>query len=123
MKQKYLVWIGSSLKDLRNLPKDVVDKVGYALYLAQIGKRHKNTKVLHGFGGTDVIEIRETDVAGTYRAVYTVKMIDMIFVLHVFQKKSKQGIKTPQPDIELIKRRLKQAQEIYKEHQKQGKTV
>ena len=67
-----------------------------------------------------MIELKESDAVGTYRAVYTVKMKDMIFVLHAFQKKSKQGIKTLQADIELIQRRLKDAQEIYNELLKNG---
>ena len=117
---KKLIWVGSSRKDLIKMPEEVVDGMGYGLYLAQRGLFPGNAKVLKGFGGASLIELKESDAAGTYRAVYTVKMKDMIFVLHAFQKKSKQGIKTPQADIELIQRRLKDAREIYNELLKNG---
>lgn len=115
MKLKELIWVGSSKKDLMHLPEEVIDTFGYGLYLAQKGSMHPDGKVLQGFSSAGVIEIKESDKAGTYRAVYTVRMEEIVFVLHVFQKKSKQGIKTPQTDIDLIKSRLKDAQEIYKE--------
>ena len=118
MKLKELIWIGSSKKDLNNLPEEIRDVVGYALYLAQKGSQHPNTKVLQGFGGAGVIEIKESDASGTYRAVYTIKIETVVFVLHVFQKKSKQGIKTPQAEIDLIKSRLKDAQALYNERLK-----
>ena len=106
MKLKDLIWISSSQKDLSKLPEEIQDAFGYGLYLAQKGTHHPNSKILKGFGGAGVIELKESDGAGTYRAVYTVKMSNVVFVLHVFQKKSKQGIKTPQSDIDLIKSRL-----------------
>ncbi|HSW73581.1 MAG TPA: type II toxin-antitoxin system RelE/ParE family toxin [Candidatus Limnocylindria bacterium] len=112
---KELVWIASSKKDLLKLPDEVIDFMGNGLQLAQGGKKDKHAKPLKGFGGADVLELIDSDISGTYRAVYTVKMKDVIFVLHVFQKKSKHGIETPKPDMDLIKSRLKQAQEIYKE--------
>lgn len=115
MKEKFVMWMGSSKKDLMSLSDTVIDEIGYALYFAQIGKQHKDTKVLKGFHGADVIEILADDQAGTYRAVYTVRFEEIVFVLHVFQKKSKQGIETPKHDIELIKNRLKLAETIYKE--------
>lgn len=115
MKLKTLVWIGSSKKDLLGFPEEVIDIFGYAIYLAQKGTRHEATKILKGFGSADVIEIIETDKAGTYRVVYTVKIKDMIIVLHAFQKKSKQGIATPKKEIDLVKNRLALAQQIYKE--------
>ncbi|MFZ5954408.1 MAG: type II toxin-antitoxin system RelE/ParE family toxin [Candidatus Dependentiae bacterium] len=115
MKHKELIWIGSSKKDLQDLPDEVIDSMGYGLYLAQKGQMPEHAKVLKGFGSAGVIEIKDSDAAGTYRVVYTVTMPEVVFVLHAFQKKSKQGIKTPQQDIELIKSRLKLAEEIYKE--------
>jgi len=118
---KKLIWIGSSKKDLLKLPEDIINFFGYGLYLAQMGDLHEDSKILKGFGSADIIELIESDQSGTYRAVYTVKMAGVVFVLHVFQKKSKHGIKTPQSDIELIKNRLKQAQEIYKERYKDEK--
>jgi phage-related protein len=87
---------------LRALPADVVDVFGYALYVAQTGKRHDNTKVLKGFGGASVLEIIESQAGNAYRAVYTVRFAAAVVVLHVFQKKSKSGIETPKPDMDLI---------------------
>lgn len=114
MERKKLVWIGSSKKDLLDLPDDVKRTMGYALHRAQIGEQYENSKVLKGFGSADVIEIIDNDADGTYRLMYTVRMKDIVFVLHAFQKKSKQGIKTSQRDMDLVKSRLKQAQEIFK---------
>lgn len=74
-----------------------------------------HTKTLSGLGNAKIIEIRETDRSGTYRVIYTVEMAEFIFVLHSFQKKSKSGIATPKQDIDLIKRRLKDAESLYKE--------
>jgi phage-related protein len=88
---------------------------GYALQFAQVGKRHNAVKVLKGFGGSGVLEIVEDDAGGTYRAVYTVKFEEAVFVLHCFQKKSKSGIATPKQDMEIIQRRLKVAEEFAKE--------
>jgi phage-related protein len=82
--------------------------MGYALFLAQIGGRHATmAKTLKGFGGGAVVEVRESGEAGTYRAVYTVRYLDAVYVLHAFQKKSKAGIKTPKNDLELIDKRLR----------------
>jgi phage-related protein len=106
---KPLIWIGSSKKDLGALPSSVVDTFGYALYVAQTGKRHEQTKILRGFGDASVIEVVESANRSTYRAVYTVRFSDAVYVLHVFQKKSKSGIATPKPDMDLIEERLKQA--------------
>lgn len=121
MKLKRLIWVGSSKKDLIVFPDEVRSSVGYGLYLAQIGQRAIHSKILKGFGGAGVIEIIESDESGTFRVVYTVKISNFIFVLHAFQKKSKQGIKTPMQEIDLIKKRLKDAQEISKEldHEKE----
>ena len=121
MKEKQLIWIGSSKKDLENLPDEVINTMGYGLYLAQKGEQHENAKVLKGFGSAGVIEIRDSDEGGTYCLIYTITMPEVIFVLHLFQKKSKQGVATPQKDIDLIKSRLKMAQEIYKEKFKKSK--
>lgn len=114
IKLKPLIWVGSSKDDLVKFSDDIRSGVGYALYLAQKGERSVHSKILQGFGGASVIEIIERDESGTFRVVYTVKMPKAIFVLHAFQKKSKQGIKTPKQEIDLVKKRLKEAQEIYK---------
>lgn len=115
MKEKNIEWIGSSKKDLMSLSENVRDVIGFALYHAQMGSKHDDTKVLKGFHGASVIEIIADDRAGTYRAVYTVKFPKAVFVLHIFQKKSKRGIETPKKEIDLIENRLKQAEELYKE--------
>ena len=115
MKIKELIWIGSSKKDLIRLPNEVVQTIGFSLYRVQTGEHPENSIPLKGFSGAGVLEIKESDAEGTYRAVYTITMPEIVFVLHIFQKKSKEGIKTPKQDIELIKSRLKQAQDRYKE--------
>ena len=91
------------------LPADVRRRFGYALSLAQMGDQDDAAKVLKGFGGAGVLEVVEDDAGGTYRAVYTVKFAEAVFVLHCFQKKSKRGIATPQADMEIIRQRLKAA--------------
>lgn len=113
--QKPLAWIGSSKKDLLALPIDVRKFFGHALDFAQRGDQHTATKVLKGFGGAGVLEIVEDDQGGTYRAVYTVKFKEAVFVLHVFQKKSKSGIATPKTDLDIIRDRLKLAEQYVKE--------
>jgi phage-related protein len=85
--------------------------MGYALYLAQIGAKYADAKPLKGLG-PGVLEIIADHRSDTYRAVYTVRFADRVYVLHVFQKKSKQGIATPQSEIELVRRRLKRAAEL-----------
>lgn len=107
-----VVWVGSSLEDLRELPPEVQDAFGYAPYLAQIGTKHPDAKPLHGFGSAAVLEVVETHDGNAYRAVYTVRFADAVYVLHVFQMKSRRGIATPAPDIETIRRRLKDAERI-----------
>ena len=113
---KPVEWVGSSLEDLKDFPEEVQQAVGYALYLAQCGEKHPWAKPLKGFKGAGVLEVVEDFDGDTYRAVYTVKLAGVIYVLHAFQKKSKQGIGTPQQDIELIETRLKRAKEHYAEN-------
>ena len=113
--EKPVVWIGSSKKDLMALPADVVRFFGHALDFAQHGDRHGATKILKGFGGGGVLEVVENDSGGAYRAVYSVKYEEAVFVLHCFQKKSKRGISTPQKDMEIIHARLKVAEAMAKE--------
>ena len=114
-------WVASSYKDYRAFPDPVQDAMGYALYQAQIGKKHPNAKPLKGFGGAGVLEIVADHVGDTFRAVYTVKFARAIYVLHTFQKKSKSGIKTPTEELELIKQRLKSAESDYKQLLREGK--
>jgi phage-related protein len=115
---KSLVWIGSSYRDLMELPPDVRRFFGFVLALAQAGDRHDSAKVLKGFGGAGVLEVVEDSIGGTYRAVYTVKFAEAVFVLHCFQKKSKHGIATPKEDIDMIHARLKIAEAYVKELRK-----
>ncbi len=107
---KRLLWVGSAKKDLKAMPDDVQDTFGYALHQAQVGKRHEQAKPLKGFGSAGVLEIVENSGGGTFRAVYTVKFGDAVYVLHCFQKKSMHGIATPKPDMDLIRERLKAAE-------------
>jgi phage-related protein len=107
--------MGSSKKDLLALPDEVVDVFGYGLHLAQLGLKHPDAKPLSGFGSAGVLEIVEDWRGDTYRAVYTVRIKSAIYVLHVFQKKSRRGIATPKADLELIRDRLKSAEAMDKE--------
>jgi phage-related protein len=113
--EKPLKWISSSHKDLMALPAEVRRFFGFALSLAQAGDQHDDAKPLKGFGGAGVLEVVESDVGGTYRAVYTVKFAEAVFVLHCFQKKSKKGSETPREDMAIIHARLKIAQAFAKE--------
>ena len=110
--RKPLFWIGSSKKDLREFPEPVKDVLGHALALAQLGGKHIDAKPLLGFG-TGVLEVVDDFSGGTYRAVYTVRFAGAVYVLHAFQKKSKRGIKTPQQELNLIRERLKRAEQEY----------
>ena len=89
------------------MPEEVQDTFGYALHLAQVGQKHPDTKPLKGFGSAGILEVVEDFQGDAYRAVYTVRYAKAVYVVHCFQKKSTQGIATPQPDVELIKSRLK----------------
>jgi len=110
-------WIGSSRRDLRAMPDPVRRDIGQALYTAQQGETDPAAKPLKGFGGARVMEIVERDRGGTYRAVYTVQFADAVYVLHVFQKKSKRGIATPKQDIDLIRSRLADAERHHRERE------
>jgi phage-related protein len=104
---KPLFWVGSSKKDLMALPLPVRKFFGHALDFAQRGDQHDAARPLKGFGGAGVVEIVEDDAGGTYRAVYTVRFAEAVFVLHCFQKKSKTGIATPKQDMDIVSRPLK----------------
>ncbi len=106
---------------MRALPKQVRRTFGVALYAVQIGETPPIAKPLRGFGGAGVLELIEDDAGGTYRAVYTVRYSTAVYVLHVFQKKSKRGRETPQRDIDLIKERLKRAEELHALMVKEGR--
>ncbi len=114
---KLVSWIASSRKDLKRFPAEVQKSMGFALYEAQKGSKHVDAKPLKGFGGAGVLEVVENHDGDTYRAVYTVRFAEAVYVLHCFQKKSKSGVATPQQDVELIKARLKVAEERHAEWQ------
>jgi len=113
--EKPLSWVGSSKRDLMALPMSIRKFFGHALDFAQRGDKHDAAKVLKGFGSAGILEIVEDGRGGTYRAVYTIKFKEVVFVLHVFQKKSKHGIATPKPDLDIIRERLKVAAQLVKE--------
>ena len=105
-------FVGSSLADLRNFPADVRQEIGFALEQAQHGEKSLHATPLVGFKGAGVLEIVSNSVGNTYRAVYTVRLSEAVFVLHCFQKKSKSGIATSAKDMDLVRSRLKDAERI-----------
>ena len=110
--EKPLDWISSSKRDFLDFPDSVKDEMGNALGLAQFGGTHPSAKSWKG-QGPGVFELIEAHDGNAYRAVYTVRFKEVVYVLHAFQKKSPRGIKTAQSDIELIARRLKLSQQDY----------
>ena len=108
-------WIGSSLRDLRSFPIAVRRDVGQALFTAQQGDIDPAAKPLRGFGGASVLEIVTSHHGNAWRTVYTVRFQDAIYVLHAFHKKSTKGIATPIREIDLIRRRLTEAERDYRE--------
>ena len=108
-------WIGSSKGDLSVFPEDVKRRVGGALWDAQLGLKAPFAKPLKGFGGAGVLEVADEFGGNTYRVAYTVRFAGVVYVLHAFQKKSRSGIATPKPELELIKRRLARAKEDYEQ--------
>ena len=108
---KPLEWVGSAKKDLLAMPDPVIDVVGYALHLAQQGLKHDQAKVLKGFGSAGVLEVVEDDDGSTFRAVYTVRFKNAVYVLHCFQKKSHKGISTPKHEMDIVEGRLKLAKQ------------
>ena len=93
-----------------------------ALLYAQLGGKHPDAEPLKGFGGAGVLEIIERTESATYRAVYTVRLAGRVYVLHAFQKKSKKGISTPKRELDLIRARLKAAQELHRQLGNEGET-
>ncbi|WP_462120798.1 type II toxin-antitoxin system RelE/ParE family toxin [Methylorubrum thiocyanatum] len=114
-------FVGSSRKDLAAFPDEVRSAFGHALHEAQCGLEPYAAKALKGFGGRGVPEIIENHDGDTFRAVYTVRFAEAIYVLHCFQKKSKKGIATPQHEIELIRTRLRDAEAMDRIRTKEGR--
>jgi phage-related protein len=110
-------WVGSSRRDLKAFPTPVRRHIGQALYAAQCGEEYPSVKALQGFGGRSVLEIVAPHEGNTYRAVYTVRFQDALYVLHAFQKKAKKGVATPKKEIDLIQQRLAAAEHDYRERQ------
>ena len=107
-----LHWVGQSRKDYGDFPPKVQEECGFALFLAQTGLHPPSAKLLKGLG-SGVVELVENFDGDTFRTVYTVRFEKAVYVLHAFRKKSKQGIKTPQSDLALIRRRLQDAEAHY----------
>jgi len=114
---KQVVWIGRSKADLKEFPERVQRSLGFALKSVQEGETPLSSKALKNFGSAKVRELKENDSNGTYRIVYTVEFREYIAVLHAFQKKAKSGIATPQQEIELVKKRLAEAKELFRKIQ------
>lgn len=119
--KKEVLWVSSALKDIRELPDDIKIDFGHGLFQSQKGDFPTIGKVLKGFGGSSVVELKLESSGDAYRAVYTVQFKDAIVVLHVFKKKSKKGKQTPKKDTDLIRSRLKLAKGIYDEWKKDSK--
>jgi phage-related protein len=118
--EKPLFWLGSSKGDLLEFPEAVKDEIGVALSVAQFGGKHPKAKAWKG-EGPGVLEVVEDHDGNTYRAVYTVRFKEALYVLHAFQKKSPKGIKTAQTDVDLISRRLNSAKKDYEARYGKGK--
>lgn len=114
--RKPVVWVSSTRKDIQAMPSLIRREFGVALDEAQEGRKPLNAKPLRGFSGASVVEIVENFDSDAYRAVYTVRFEEAIYVLHVFQKKSRRGIETSSRDLELIRTRLQQAEELHRQY-------
>ena len=109
--------MGSSRRDLRAFPRAVRRDIGRALYAAQQGETDPSAKALRGFGEGSVLEVVAQHHGDTWRAVYTVRCAEAVYVLHAFQKKSKRGIATPKKDMDLVHQRLSEAERLHRERQ------
>ena len=111
---KPVQWVGSSKADLKRFPDPVQDRMGFAIYQAQTGLRHRDAKPLKGFG-SGALEVVARHDGDTFRAVYTVRFETAVYVLHAFQKKAKRGAATPKPELDLVRRRLRAAEQHYRD--------
>lgn len=107
--------MGDSRKRLREFPKEVREEIGHAIYLAEFGQTHPLAGRMQGYNAIEVVADFDGD---TFRGVYTTKFEDSVYVLHCFQKKSRKGSKTPMEDLNLIKKRLRDAEHHYKASKK-----
>ena len=108
-----LIWVSSSLEDLKRFPEPVQKVMGFALFQAQCGGKHLQAKPLKGFGGAGVLEIMEDFDGNAFRTMYTVRFADAVYVLHAFEKRSNKGIKTPKREMDVVRSRLRMAQESH----------
>jgi Phage-related protein len=115
-----LLWVGSSKRDYGDFPAGVQRNFGFELFLAQTGQHPPSAKPLKGLG-TGTVELTDDFEGDTYRAVYTVRFQEAVYVLHAFKKKSKRGSETPKRDIELIRRRLRDAEADHAERYREGR--
>ena len=120
---KQCLFVGPSRRELKGFPDKVKGSIGHALHTAQCAGEAESVKALKGFGGRNVLEVVEDFDGSTYRAVYTVRFAGVVYVLHAFQKKSKKGVATPHQTVELIKSRLRDAEEDYRTRQKKEATL
>jgi phage-related protein len=112
--RKPLIFIGSTLKDLQAFPTAVQRVFGYALHVAQLGGKHPDAKPLKGFTGAGVLEVVEDRAGDTYRVVYTVRLGERVYALHAFQEKSKRGVATPKLELDLVRKRLADAEDLHR---------
>ena len=110
-------WVGSSNADLKRFPDPVRRRIGFAIYQAQAGLRHRDAKPLKGFG-PGVLEVVARHDGDTFRAVYAVRFKSAVYVLHAFQKKARRGVRTPKPELDLVARRLTVAGRHHRETRK-----
>jgi phage-related protein len=115
--ERPIIRVGSSRRDLRAFPREVRLDVGRSLYAAQQGETDPSAKSLKGFSGGSVVEIVARHRGDTWRAVYTVRFAEAVYVLHAFQKKSKRRIATPKNEIDLVRQRLAAAERLHRERQ------
>ena len=116
---KPVQWVGSSKEDLRKFPARARGHIGFALYQAQAGLKHRDAKLLKGLG-SNILEVVSRLDGDAYRAVYTVRFKAAVYVLHAFQKKAKRGAETPKPEIDLIRKRLRAAERHYADNYHEG---
>ena len=109
---KNIIWVSSSLEDLKRFPESVQKVMGFALFQAQCGGKHLQAKPLKGFGGAGVLEIIEDFDGNAFRTVYTVRFADAVYVLHAFQKRARRGIETPKREMDVVRVRLRMARDL-----------
>jgi phage-related protein len=108
MALKPVRWVGSSKKDFMTFPGEVQDEMGHALYRAQLGAMHVGAKALKGFGGGEPHRVDRPIGAAA------------VYVLHAFQKKSRTGIRTDRGDIALARKRLRIAEDEFKQSRQEA---